>query len=256
MLTGNYVSLKSIIAKVYRDFGLKEEDDFVNFIEWGAEALEHIGCFEQLVTPDPLEVKINFYKGELPIDLVYLNQVLYKGHAIFPTTNTFGPLNTPKFSISADSGLSVNQTKIENSAYNGVERTHVITDTYKIESGYIKTSFEEGSIWLSYQALPLDIEGYPLVPDDVSFREATYRYIVYKYLYPQFVIGKVNKDVYYDAENKWYWYCNQAGAKAKMPDINTLESIKRSFLSLRPKPNQFKTFFEDLNNANLNNFRN
>lgn len=49
-LSGKTISLKQIIAKVYRDLQLKEEDNFIDFIEWGAEALEQIGVFEQLTT--------------------------------------------------------------------------------------------------------------------------------------------------------------------------------------------------------------
>lgn len=250
MLNGNYVSLKNIIAKVYRDFGLKEEDDFANMIEWGAEALEQIGVFEQLTT-ETKDIEICFYKGVLPSNLVYINQVMYLGRPLMPTTNNFGPLKTFNNIVTTDEGLSVNQDKIENGVFAGIERYYdTPNDSYKIQHGYIKTSFCDGCITISYQQLPLDEEEYPLVPDDVSFREAIYRYIVYKYLYPMYVMGKVSENVYKDAEVKWLWYCAQAGTKAQMPDLNKLESIKRSYLSLRPKPNQFKTFFEKLNQAN------
>lgn len=249
-LTGKKVSLKNIIAKLYRDFGLKEEDDFINFIEWGAEALEHIGVFEQL-NSEVAEIVITNYKGPLPEDLVYINQVAYLNRVLFPTTNTFGPVVTPNANLPSDTGLSVNQTKIEGGAFGGVEKNHNFpTDSYSIKGGYIHASFESGCLDISYQALPLDCDGYPLVPEEISFREAVYRYLVYKYLYPQYVTGKISENVYKDSESKWYWYCSQAGAKAQMPDLNKLESIKRSYLSLRPKPNQFRTFFEQLNQAN------
>lgn len=251
MLSGKKVSLKSIISKFYRDFGLKEEDDFINFIEWGAEALEQIGVFEQLNTENS-EIDICFYKGVLPIDLVYINQVAYLGKPLLPTTNTFGSIPTPNPSIPDDEGLSVNQDKIEGGAFAGVERyCDFPQDSYSIKNGYIHTSFQLGQVKISYQAIPMDEDLYPWVPDDISFREAVYRYMVYKYIYPQYIMGKVSENVYRDAESKWYWYCSQAGAKAQMPDLNKLESIKRSYLSLRPKPNQFRTFFEELNRANM-----
>ena len=41
MLTGKKVSVKNIIAKVFRDLKLKEEQDFIDFLEWADEALAH-----------------------------------------------------------------------------------------------------------------------------------------------------------------------------------------------------------------------
>lgn len=249
MLYGRYISVRNIIAKVYRDFGLKEEDDFVNFLEWSAEALEHIGVFEQLETRS-ICLQLYMYKAELPCDLVSVISVDCEGYNLVPTSNVLGPMSIPKNNPGEDTGLStqINIEKIENAVFVG-EAPHSgkWANTYNISNGYIKTGLKDAKINLIYKGVLLDEEGYPMIPDEVSFREAVYRYIVYKYLYPQWIKGQVTDRAYEDAKDMWYRYCNQAGSKAQMPDGPTLEAIKRSYLSLKPKVNQFTTFFEYLN---------
>ena len=251
-LNGKHVSLKNIIAKVYRDLGLKEEEDFINFIEWGSEALEHIGVFEQLETKS-LCIPITFYKGELPQDLVYLNYVGYGNQNLLPTTNLQGPLDLGNVSdtINADTGLAIRLGEKLDLITTGTFSPNGNVNTYSISYGYIRIGKETGNIHISYQAMPMDNEGYPLVPDDVSFREAVYRYIVYKWLYSQYIRGTVSPNVYNDAETKWHWYCGQAGSKAQMPSLGQMESIAKSYLSLKPNTQQFKNFFEDLNKSTI-----
>jgi len=247
-LTGRHVSLKNIIAKVYRDLKLKEEEDFIDFFEWGAEALEQIGVFEQLETKG-LCIPINFYKAELPCDLVYLNYISYDNKNLLPSSNLQGPVITDDVSNTEYTGLSLpdHVARFDTPAYVGGISQGTPINSYTISNGYIKVGVQDGDLHISYQAMPTDEEGYPLVPDDVSFREAVYRYIVYKHLYPKYVRGEVSDRVIADAENKWLWYCGQAGAKAQMPSLAGLESMARSYLSLKPNVQQFKNFFEDLN---------
>ena len=50
---------------------------------------------------------------------------------------------------------------------------------------------------LSYQAVPVDSDGYPMIPDNESFEEAIYWYINMKLTYPDWKMGRVDA-VYYD----------------------------------------------------------
>lgn len=248
-LNGKHVSLKNIIAKVYRDLKLTEEEEFVDFIEWGAEALEQIGVFEQLETKG-LCIPINFYKAELPCDLVYINYIGFGNQNLLPSNNLQGVVKHETEVDGEDStGLSIRTGFDPKSLITAHQGLDYSTASYTISNGFIHVSEESGDLHISYQAMPLDSEGYPLVPDDVSFREAVYRYIVYKWIYPKYLRNEVQERAYRDAEDKWLWYCGQAGAKAQMPNLAKMESIARSYLSLRPNTQQFKTFFEDLNKS-------
>ena len=98
--------------------------------------------------------------------------------------------------------------------------------------------------------MPTDSEGYPLIPDYAEFKEAIYWYINMKYSYAFWRRGEIRDGIYQDAEQKWHWYCQQAANKGMMPDLGQLENIKRSYLSLRPKTEQFKNFYSNLNRTN------
>jgi hypothetical protein len=59
------------------------------------------------------------------------------------------------------------------------------TPTYQVWGGVLKCSHRWGNIALSYRALPLDDEGYPMLPDHPAAIEACYWYIVMKFYYPK-----------------------------------------------------------------------
>lgn len=119
-------------------------------------------------------------------------------------------------------------------------------DTYIIDCGYVKTSFATGKLCISYMAFPTDEECYPLVPDDISFREAMFWYI-YKKLLLQGIPGRNPKLGYEYAEAMWQNYCTQARNAANYPDIDKYESFMNQWVRLVPDINAHSTFFESLN---------
>lgn len=123
--------------------------------------------------------------------------------------------------------------------------------TYVVTPGYIKTAIKTGYIMLSYQAVPVDNDGYPMIPDDESFEEAIYWYINMKLTYPDWKMGRVRDAVYYDARNSWNFYRKQAYAHAMMPNIDQLESIKNAWLRLVPEINEHANGFSTLADAQI-----
>jgi len=123
--------------------------------------------------------------------------------------------------------------------------------TYTITPGYLKTNLKTGYILLSYQAIPTDIDGYPLIPDDEAFEEAIYWYINMKLMYPEWKAGRVRDAVYYDARRSWNYHRRQAYGNAMMPNADQLESIKNSWLRLLPNIDEHKTFFSTLGEKQL-----
>lgn len=129
---------------------------------------------------------------------------------------------------------------------NCVNSTARYKDTYIIDCGYIKTSFPTGQICLSYMAFPTDDECYPLVPDDISYREAMFWYIYKKLLLQGVKLG--NSQIGYDfADAKWQNYCTQARNAANYPDIDRYESFMSQWVRLTPNLNRDISFFSDLN---------
>jgi hypothetical protein len=117
---------------------------------------------------------------------------------------------------------------------------------YYVTGNYLKFNVKEGWVKLAYKAVPIDDEGYPLVPDDESFMEAIYWYIVLKLQYPEWVSGRIRDVVYYDTRNNWNFHCKQAYGKAMMPNVDKMESLKNQWLQLYPELNSFDSAFSNI----------
>ena len=123
----------------------------------------------------------------------------------------------------------------DNTALDGANKGGTTDFVYTISNNYIRVNHATGYIMMTFQSVPLDDDGYPLVPDDASYQEALYWYITMKLLYPGWKNGQVRDSVYLDARRCWSYYCKQAYGNALMPDQGSLASIKNTWLSLMPR---------------------
>jgi hypothetical protein len=280
------ISSKVVIRKIFRDLKPAKDTWIDDAIEWIGEALEHIGAAPQLckkncvidvkdhkaVMPsdlyyinqvainnsissvngtelDSLIAKVKELKAAI-IDaqannLEYsstrsvLNEInsriVVLENVYFKTSNQLQPLQygASNFHRSMHCEGCVN----ENIQYE---------ETYIVDCGYIKTSFDSGKICLSYMAFPIDDDCYPLVPDDISYKEAMFWYIYKKILLsaPDF---KNNGIDYSFAEQQWKYYCTQARNAANYPDIDRAESFMNQWVRLIPNINVHDLGFENLN---------
>ena len=280
------ISSKVVIRKIFRDLKPEKDNWIDDAIEWIGEALEHIGAAPQLckkncvidvkdhkaVMPsdlyyinqvainnsissvngtelDSLIAKVKELKAAI-IDaqannLEYsstrsvLNEInsriVVLENVYFKTSNQLQPLQygASNFHRSMHCEGCVN----ENIQYE---------ETYIVDCGYIKTSFDSGKICLSYMAFPIDDDCYPLVPDDISYKEAMFWYIYKKILLsaPDF---KNNGIDYSFAEQQWKYYCTQARNAANYPDIDRAESFMNQWVRLIPNINVHDLGFENLN---------
>lgn len=118
---------------------------------------------------------------------------------------------------------------------------------YILKPGYINTKIEKGYLMISYQAIPKDEDGYPLIPNDPGYLEAVYWYIMMKLYYPMWVRKEVSTEVYYDAKKNWSYYCKQAYGNAMMPTLDGMESIKNIWLKLVPDINAHDSAYSGIN---------
>lgn len=114
---------------------------------------------------------------------------------------------------------------------------------YTVKPGFIMCNVPKGFLKLSYDAIPTDEEGYPLIPDLASFSEALYWYVTMKLKYPDYLNGKMNREIYYDIRRSWNFYRNQAYAEAMMPNEDGLESIKNNWNKIVPEFRDHNTFY-------------
>tara|TARA_R110002074_G_scaffold1263_1_gene7586 strand:+ start:20905 stop:22287 length:1383 start_codon:yes stop_codon:yes gene_type:complete len=268
-------SSKTIIRKVFRDINPNTDNWIDDAVEWIGEALEHIGSAPQLETKTCV-LSMADYKAALPNDLFYINQVainetaesiiiseqidtlleqidnIVNGQSASNYTlneinsrlqvleNQFGESDdvavltkcTTNFPKTADCLDCVNDNKV-------TERC------YYIEADKIKTSFSTSKICLSYMAFPLDDDCYPLIPDDISFKEAMFWYVYKKMLLGNMTPSQ-NGIGYEFAEGQWKYYCTQARNAANYPDIDDYESFMNQWVRLVPNINRHAEGFAGL----------
>jgi len=250
------VSIRQVIAKVLTDNDFHEENHRIaDMIEWASEALEKIGAFPQLEIKvagkggEPL-LKIENYQALLPIGLHSIIQAVYT-----PEENQSSPYYTMRYgsgSFDAVTGMTVHNV---NDPADPTDDTYTTRDeeflevnkstdfTYVVVGKYIKTNIRDGYIMLSYTSIPLDDEGYPSVPNKMSFLDALYWYITMKLYYPKWVNGTVRDGVFFEARRSWNYYRKQAYGEALMPNGDQLESVKNVWNQLVPDLNAENNFY-------------
>jgi hypothetical protein len=286
------ISSKVIVRKIFRDLRPSGDNWIDDAIEWIGEALEHIGAASQLLQKQcVLEVKDHkvllpsdlYYINQVainnsvsPTTSSEIDTLLSKiktlqadiaaakaaGIAYADTAKVLYEINSRLVILEnvyfSDSNLmhplQYGASTFHKSMHCSgcVNENAVYSDSYIVDGGYIKTSFISGKICLSYQAFETDAECYPLVPDDISYKEAMFWYVYKKILlaYPNFKNNGIN---YQFADEKWKYYCTQARNAANYPDIDRYESFMNQWVRLIPSINRHDELFESLNDReNIN----
>lgn len=126
-----------------------------------------------------------------------------------------------------------------------------LTLKYAIKPGYIMTSLPEGFLKLSYDGIYTDDNGYPMIPDTISCIEAIYWYILMKLKYPEYLSGRMNREIYYDIRRSWNFYCKQAYAESMMPNEDEMETIKNNWNRLVPDMNAHTNSYDTLGDPQM-----
>ena len=279
-------SSKVVIRKLFRDLRLQNDNWIDDAVEWIGEALEHIGSSSQLVTKTgvlPMKdhrhvlPKDLYYINQVAVNSAISPSVTSELDTLIAKVGTL----TDTIAAAQEEGVPYSNTVVSLQEINsrivilqnvffqnevsltplqyGSSTFHESIhcekcvninakheETYIIDNGYIKTSFETGNVCISYMAFPVDGDNFPLVPADISFKEAMFWYIYKKLLlsYPTLVNNGVD---YMFAEQQWKYYCTQARNAANYPDIHKYESFMNQWEHMVPSLDKHDLVFEQLN---------
>ena len=227
-----FISSKQAVSKALADLDIDDSGiRSADMAEWASEAIEKIGSVKQLkrkvsgIEGVPY-IKIKNYQARLPNDLYRLNSL--------------------KCSQSEDSGpyhqmIASSDMSRQSKNSNGPSEIK-----YFIKPGYVSTSIENGYLKVNYDALVLDEDGYPMMPDMISYVEAVYWYIAMKLKYPEYLNGRLNREIYYDIQRSWNFYCKQAYGESLMPNNDEMEAISNEWNKLIPELNSSEDFYNSV----------
>lgn len=201
----NYISLDLIIERLNTNKLPGQEWNISELKEWTWEALSKMNVVQEFIE-ESLEIEIIDGKGEIPSNIHSLHSVL--------------------------EGVSgYNMSEIDSFDEFGVL-------TYKINAGYIFTSFDKGTVILNCFIFPVDEDNRPLVPNNEYYISAVYSFIRMKLGERLMWQNKILFNQYQFLEREWFFYCPAATNSTKMPKVDQMESIQK--VILKPLPNLYR----------------
>lgn len=265
-----FVSGKEVIARVIRGLNYRLPSSYLDdLLEFVGEGLSQLAVTNSLVTTStgnvdcPGELVVRNHCVSLPCGFVSVLAVedqygrrLPEGsdttditnqsslRHIFPNESRPNTFNVDPYVHQTSSGPPDEEPEAA-VPYYGEDLTPNTTTTrsshyYKIQGNYIQTSFEEGFIKLHYLTIPVDKEGYPLIPDNDTFKQALEWYVLKR------LIGSGYQHPVFK-----YEYCEQMFEKYAGRALNEISyytpdgaaKLNRSFVRLIPPA----TLWDDFN---------
>jgi hypothetical protein len=167
------------------------------------------------------KITIKQFKGNLPIDLIYTEQVYYNSNG------KLVPLNKG--------------TDIIHEHYNEVDisETNNASITYSLSRSKINTNMENGELAIAYKAIAIDEECYPMIPDNIKLIRCIESYIKYRWFDILNDMDKVSDRKLSKAEADYCFNVGQAQSDLAMPDEAEMEVLVNSIRQILPNTNQF-----------------
>lgn len=232
----DYISVNEIIAKFLSDTdGSNNALRIGDMIVWAGEALRKIGGKPMLITHisgknnnPPLLVEN--YRAKLPCQIIRLNQLGY-------SQSEAGPYQSI---LKASGNFDFEFDDTERG-----QRDSADPIVYNIQAPYVHINRKDGYLLASYDTIKLDDQGYPMVPDIESVKEAIFWYIEMKLTYSLFRRGEDRGDVYVNAKREWAKFRMEAYGEIMMPNTDDeMEAIFNIWVKLIPEVASHGTSFK------------
>lgn len=210
-----YIKIQRI-ADDLAEHPLLRDISFERIINYTQELIKITGSPELFLEKTAV-IPIHNYRGELPCDFISMIQVRGKcGLEYVPTMDNF---------------------------FTSEEREFGGTSTYKIQGKVIFTSEVNGSVEISYRAIPVDENGWPMLPDNAAFIRAIESYIKMQRFTILFDMGQVSQAVLNNAQQDYAWNIGQAQTEFALPSEDEMETITHVWNNLIPRMTAHKNGF-------------
>lgn len=135
----------------------------------------------------------------------------------------------------------------------GIGYTQTVDSYTVILDNIIRTSFRSGQVCVAYYRQVRDKDGYPMIPDHISYRTAITKYIQMKMADKDFQNGRDGAEKRLSKyESDWHWYCKQAGnASMMLNGIDEHQNLLDQRTTLIPNFNKYYGFFGNLSKPEI-----
>jgi hypothetical protein len=221
MVSGKTVSIGNILWKVLKQ-PIVQDLKYEDAAEYAIEYLRLIGA--SLAFEDKVErIKLSNYKGLLPANLINIKGIQYTDSE-------------------CDNGVAM---RYASDIYHTDDNNCSQEYTYITQNNVVTTSMKDGWINISFSALATDEFGYPLIPDNESFKVALEYYIIHRTLEGLWSMGKVTDKVFQYYEQKRHYYSAQATNSMQIKNMDQMETMFNAINRLIIDVNPHETFYKN-----------
>ena len=166
-------------------------------------------------------------RAKLPCDLISINQIkeCKTGVCLRSMTDNF----MPREHYDRSAGYKIPQEL-----------------SFKTQGQVLYVSFKTGDVSVSYKAIPVDKDGFPLLIDNPVFLKALEAYIKREAFTILFDMGKITPAVLQNTQQSYAWLAGQLQSEFTIPSQSEMESISRMWNTLIQRTNEFNTGFKSL----------
>lgn len=218
-MSEQYTNIRLILDKILKH-PLMQDLSFETVVDYTVDFMRIVGV-PNMFLEKTVVIEVNNYRAMLPCDYYKVIQIRKPGG--------------PTFRHSSDS--------FHMSEYKDFNNRPISDLTYKIQGNIIYTSIENGEIEMSYKAIAVDDEGYPLLPDNSSFTRALGLYIKKEHFTPLFDTGKIDFRVLQNVQQEYSWAVGDCQTEFNRLSLDEAESFYNSWRTLLLRDTEHRTGF-------------
>lgn len=220
----NYINIREALSRVLRH-PLLQGVTLEQVVQY---TIDFIGIFgmPKLYQDKEEVLHIDDFRAKLPCDLISINQIkeCKTGVCLRSMTDNFMPRE--HYDRSADYKIPQELS-------------------FKTQGQVLYVSFKTGDVSVSYKAIPVDKDGFPLLIDNPVFLKALEAYIKREAFTILFDMGKITPAVLQNTQQQYAWLSGQLQSEFTIPSISEMESIKNSWCTLLQRTDEFSNGFKN-----------
>lgn len=251
-MTQSLISIVEIIGSVIRRTRLKDTSFIPDINEWIAECMQLLECTVTL-QPHIEQLKVNFHKAKKPCGTRDILGIEYCGTRL-PINRT---IKDPRVSQSVQTSPMdavfvsfpvVQQFTSGHEFYNTLiapleDLPWSQCEWYKLEDTHILTSFETGNITIYCNRVPVDKNGFLMIPDDGAYKEALRWFLRARLIGVDAIKDKQMSEK--DCDAKFEQWAGRARESITMPSTEEAFATLELMTSLLPTDNYYREFFSE-----------
>ena len=215
----NYINIREALSRVLRHPLLQD----VTLEQAVQYTIDFLGVFgmPKLFEDREETIHIEDFRGRLPCNCIQINQIkdCNTGICLRSMTDNFMPRNNDDRELS-----------------------------FKTQGQVLYVSFKTGDVSVSYKAIPVDKDGFPLLIDNPVFLKALEAYIKREAFTILFDMGKIAPAVLQNTQQQYAFLAGQLQSEFTIPSQSEMESISRMWNTLIQRTSEFNNGFSSLGN--------